>query len=320
MPPTNRQTIQGSQRAEQMRQLEQLQRQQQQQEQQQRIQVLQRQLQQLQQQQSPQQQQQNQPPPPPQIIFARGHPPDNSRGEGNRVIVIIPEELYKRFIRLVYLWALFFILIYCTTCLVISTLQINLRAEVPVPFYVWLLLGFVLMIILQCCPKTQRIYPLNWILVILIVLTITLTSAYAMDLYHWKVLLTGMAISFVLVALFHVLGALCPQTWLPGGLLTGCLMLFMIVAIMVFLFLMIFMRDPVYCLVFFVLLLAITLLGMPYHAQFIHGRLQAIPLFTMGTCALSVFIDFIICALCISIFFLYYIYATTGVWFRMWLS
>ncbi|XP_030240708.1 uncharacterized protein LOC115562775 [Drosophila navojoa] len=291
MPPTNRQTLQSSNRAEQMRQLEQLQRQQREQEQQQR--------------------------PPPQIVFARGNPPDNLRGDGNRVVVVIPETLYQRFIRLVYLWALLFIIICCTTWLVISGLRINLRDKVPVPFYVWFILAMIALMVLQCCPKTQRIYPLNWILVFLVVLTVTLGGAYSMDLFGWKILLTGMAISFVLVALFHVMGAVCPQAWLPGGLLTGCVTLLLVVAMMVFFFLMIFMRDPVYCLVFFVLLLAMTLLAMPYHAQFIHGRLQAIPLFTMGTCALSVFIDFITCALCISIFYLYYIYTKTGEWFSV---
>ncbi|XP_030561553.1 uncharacterized protein LOC115763220 [Drosophila novamexicana] len=224
-------SYQSAQQPDQMQQLRELQRQQQQQEQ--------RRMQQYVQQQQQQQQQE------PQIVFSRG---GRALGEQdqNRIVVVIPEELFVAFVRKVYLIATVFILITCAVWLTISILEVDFIEATKVPSFVWFILTFVTFIIFHWCPRVRYIFPVNWILVVCIVAFLTLGGCCYMSLYDPLILLCGMVIALAVIVILHVCGAMCPLTVLPGGLLTGCLMIIIMIVLLVFAFLMFFLRDPVY--------------------------------------------------------------------------
>ncbi|XP_032293700.1 protein lifeguard 1-like [Drosophila virilis] len=289
-------SYQSAQQSDQMQQLRELQRQQQQQEQ--------RRMQQYMQQQQQQQQE-------PQIVFSRGGRPLGEQDQ-NRIVVVIPEEVFHTFVRKVYLISTVFVLITCAAWLTISILDFDFIEETKVPIYVWFILTFVTFIIFHWCPRVRYIFPLNWILVVCIVAFLTLGGCCFMRLYNPLILVCGMVITLTVIVILHVCGAMCPLVILPGGLLTGCLMILIMIVLLVFAFLMFFLRDPVYGFVFFVLLFCLLVLVIPFHAQYIHGRLQIVPLFDLPSCAVSVFIDFVTVFICISYFYYYHLYLKTG--------
>ncbi|XP_064546967.1 uncharacterized protein LOC135434342 [Drosophila montana] len=256
-------------------------------------------------------QQQQQQPQEPQIVFARGARPPGEQDQ-NRIVVIIPDEVFQAFVRKVYVIATMLILITCATWLTIAFLKFNVVNETKVPFYVWFILTVVTVIIFNWCPRVRYIFPLNWIMVVCIAIFLILGGSCFMYAFDPLNFLCGIAIALAVIVVLHICGALCPLTVLPGGLLTGCLLILIMIVLLVFLFLMFFLSDPVYGLVFYSLLFCLLVIVIPFHAQYIHGRLQIVPLFDMASCVLTVFLDFVMVLLCISYFYFYHIYLGTG--------
>ncbi|EDV99469.1 GH13867 [Drosophila grimshawi] len=224
----------------------------------------------------------------------------------NVVVITVDDDEMKLFIRKVYLYAISFILTTSCIWLIISITEYNFNRDVPVPFFVWLMLAFSFMVILQCCPNTRYIFPINWTLAIGIIVFITLAGACIMHVYSPLTVAIVLTAAGLVVILLHLFGALCPRKALPSSLITGCLMLVLLVALIVFMVLMLFIESPVYALVFFILLFCVICLSIPYHAQFINGRLQIVPLLDMLWCALTIYIDFFMLFYCIAFFYIFY--------------
>ncbi|XP_043865025.1 uncharacterized protein LOC122757296 [Drosophila mojavensis] len=250
----------------------------------------------------------------PEIVFVRGEIPAYLRGDNTKIVVVIPDELYRRFIRNVYLSACFYILICGSTWLIISILGINLRAKVPVPFYVWFIIAVFQFDMMMCYPKMQHIFPLNWILDFLYVFLLTLGGAYGMDLLSWKLLLIFQGGALVLIALLHLIGIHCPPTQGIFERLMSCLASIFLFASQILFFVLLFYSPPFLCLIFFVLLLTSQIILTPYNVQLIHGRLREITFFRTSYSALLICMEFTVCILSFGAFYLFYIYMETGVW------
>ncbi|XP_062142763.1 uncharacterized protein LOC133850642 [Drosophila sulfurigaster albostrigata] len=257
-------------------------------------------------QQQPQDQQQQQQRQRPQTVVFMTRRPEQ-RPESDQVVVYVIDELtLQMFIRKVYLIAIIFILSTSVTWLSIAASGFEFYPTIPVPFFVWLLPILPLILILDCVPKIRYTFPWNWAITILIVILITFAGACFMDQIEFLMVLLGVAISIVIVAAFYVCGALCPQSFVPGMLCTAVMSCLFLITLFSIGIVLIFVKSPVLYLVFGILLLCMTVVIMPFHAQYIHGRLQVVPLFDVLHCSMTIYFHFIVTfsALCIFEFYM----------------
>ncbi|KAL7731704.1 hypothetical protein ACLKA6_015071 [Drosophila palustris] len=247
-----------------------------------------------------QQQQQQQQQSPRRVLFMTRKPdasPEQEQEQAQRqrqepIIVIIDDATLKKFVRCVYIIALIFILVTSITWLAFSWTEFNFYGAVPVPYYVWILVAFLLLMILNCVPKTRYIFPLNWGITIVIVILYIFAGACLFCQNDVLILLGILFGVLAIVAVFYAFGAKCPQKLLPGVLCTAVLSCLLIVLLLVFIIVMIFLKNAIIGLVSAITLLCLIILMMLFHAQYIHGRLQIVPLFDMLHCSLFIYLHF----------------------------
>jgi len=254
-------------------------------------------------QQQPQQQQQQQA--PQRILYMTRRPEQRPEPEPERIVVIIDDATLKLFVRRVYLYAVIFILVTSVTLLLVAWTNFLFEEAVPVPYFVWILLSFLLLMIMNCVPQTRYIFPINWIMTISIVILLIFAGACFVKLFAALVLFATLVVSIAIVGMSYACGAMCPQKLLPGVLCTACLSCILIINMFVFLILIIFLRSPIIGLVFASTLFCLLLVMMPFHAQYIHGRLEIVPLLDVLHCALSIHIYFVLTFYAINYFYFY---------------
>lgn len=261
--------------------------------------------QQPQQQQQRQQQQQQQP--PQRAVFMTRIPEQRPEPEQQApVVVIVDEETLRLFVRNVYLYGAIFILATSIIWLVVSGTKFAFYPAIPVPAFVWIILAIALLMITNCIPQARQCFPINWVMTILIVILITLAGSCVMDLYPVLIVLAGLTLSFAIVGVFYALGALCPQQLLPGILCTACMSCVFVLTLFTLFILNIVLDNPVICLVFGIILFCFIILMLPFHAQYIHGRFEIVPLLDMLHCSLSIFIHFTMMFYALGLFYIYH--------------
>ncbi|KAH8273775.1 hypothetical protein KR044_000217, partial [Drosophila immigrans] len=236
-----------------------------------------------------QQQQQQQP----RVVFMT-RAPEERPDPGQILVVVIDETTLQLFIRKVYFIAVIFVLATSVTWLGISGTECHVYAAIPVPFLVWLLPVLVIMLLMDCIPKIRYTFPWNWMLTIIIVILVTIAGAYVMGSVKVLVLLLGLAIAAGIVAVFYVYGAMCPLSLLLGFVATSVLSCLLTITALVIAIVLLFVDNLILFLVFGILLLCMTVVVMPLHAQFIHGRLQIVPLLDSLHCARGIYFHFIV--------------------------
>ncbi|XP_034480689.1 uncharacterized protein LOC117786500 [Drosophila innubila] len=94
-------------------------------------------------------------------------PPEPERErEREQVVVIVDAATLRIFIQHVYMYSVIFILVTSIILLVMSATKCSIYPAVPVPYFVWILLAFTLLMILNCFPQARHIVVLNWIMTI----------------------------------------------------------------------------------------------------------------------------------------------------------
>ncbi|XP_034473519.1 uncharacterized protein LOC117780933 [Drosophila innubila] len=257
-------------------------------------------------QQQPQQQQQQQT--PQRILYLTRRPEQRPEPEQERIVVIIDDATLKLFVRRVYLYAVIFILVTSMTWLLVAWTNFAFDKAVPVPYFVWILLSFLLLMIMNCVPQTRYIFPINWVMTISIVILLILAGACLVQIFPVLILFASLVVSVAIVGILYACGAMCPQKLLPGVLCTACLSCILIINMFVFLILIIFLRNPIIGLVFAISLFCLLTVMMPFHAQYIHGRLEIVPLLDVLHCALSIHIYFVLTLFAINYLYFYLTY------------
>ncbi|KAM8714682.1 hypothetical protein ACLKA7_001093 [Drosophila subpalustris] len=244
------------------------------------------------QQQPQQQQQQQQQQQPQRVLFVTRRP--EPRPEQEPIIVVIDDATLKAFVRCVYIVALIFILVTSITWLAISWTEFDFYGAVPVPYFAWILLAFLLLMIMNCVPQARHIFPINWGITIIIVILFIFAGACLVGLMPVLIVLAALVGSIATVAIFYACGALCPQKLLPGVLCTACLSCILVITLFILIVLIIFIRNAIIGLVFAISLFCLVVLMMPFHAQYIHGRLEIVPMFEMLHSSLTIYIHFVL--------------------------
>ncbi|XP_068149886.1 uncharacterized protein [Drosophila tropicalis] len=234
-------------------------------------------------------------------------------GEGGRnpqdveqqeeVIILITPETMRLFIRNVYFVAIVFVMLSAITWIVASGTQFSVTQAWTVPAYVWIICAFVCMSILCCCPMTRFIFPINWIITVLLVIFITIYGMYLQESVPFSALLVSLAIAFVLMILLHVCGAFCPQILLPNLICTGCTVLLGFVVLFVLGIIYLVNKRLDILLGFCVLLFIMVIVLVPFHAQLIHGRFEFVPIHDALGCAENFYVHFVLLLYCLCYFY-----------------
>lgn len=227
-----------------------------------------------------------------QIWFMVLRPEQRPEPEHEPAVVVIDEAKLRIFVLSVYISGAIFILATSITWLVISGTKFAFYPAVPVPYFVWIILAFLLLMTVNCIPQIRYWFPFNWMMTVIIVMLIAFAGACLMDLFPVLIVLTGLALSFAIVGMFYAMGALCPQKVLPGILCTACMSSIFVITLLVLCILICFLRNRFIGLALGIVLFCFVIIMMPFHARYIHGRLDIVPLFDMLHCVLSMYIHF----------------------------
>jgi len=225
--------------------------------------------------------------------------------ERAQVVIIVDAETLRIFIQNVYMYSIIFILVTSMTLLVMSAIKCSIYPEVPVPYFVWILLAFTLQMIMNCFPQARHIVGLNWVLTIWVQILVILAGACVMHLFPSLRVLASIVGSLAIVGIFYAYGAMCPQKLLPGYLFVYFVSFVFGVTVFVCVVLITF-GYHIFNLVFAISLFCCSLLVMPFHAQYIHGRLEFVVLRDMLHSALTIYMYFVAIVFAIQYFNYYH--------------
>ncbi|XP_022233397.2 uncharacterized protein LOC111081599 isoform X2 [Drosophila obscura] len=138
------------------------------------------------------------------------------------------------------------------------------------------------------------------------VICMTLFGCHFLFLLNVETFLVAVLIASVLLVVLHLCGAYCPQVVLPNSLCTACVLLLCILTLIVHGILLLVLNDPIYGLVFCIVLFVLVLLMIPFNSQYINGRLKFPPIGEALVCSLSIYIHFIIMVISMCAFSYYY--------------
>ncbi|XP_034668763.1 uncharacterized protein LOC117901906 [Drosophila subobscura] len=232
-----------------------------------------------------------------------------ARREGlpdDEIVVIIDKSVLKVFRRNVYCLAVAFCLVTVTPWTIIEAVDYKFTSLWNIPFYIWLFMAFFCQAMLACFPQTRYTPPCNWILVLLVVLLLTMFGSYFLYLISIETFLVALLTASVVLAVLHVCGAYCPQVVLPNTVCTGCVLLVCLITLLVDGLLLLMMVDPIYRLVFCIVIFTLVLMMIPFNSQYINGRLKFTPIADTLVCALAIYTHFIIMLLCLCAFKYYF--------------
>ncbi|KAH8377902.1 hypothetical protein KR093_007760, partial [Drosophila rubida] len=242
--------------------------------------------------------QQQQPRPGQRVLFMTRRPDQRLPEEEQITIVVVDEDTLRLFIRKVYLVAMIFILATSVTWLAISGAEFPFYPTIPVRYFFWLVPILPLLILFSCFPQIRYIFPWNWLITVLIVILFTFAGACIMDQFHVLNVFIGLGCIIMVLAIFYACGAFCPVAALPGLIAMSCMTCLLFIALIVLMIVLIFIRHPALGLSLGILFMVLTVTMILFHSQYIHGRLQIVPLFDGLYCSLLIYIHFT--ALCIA--------------------
>ncbi|KAH8266425.1 hypothetical protein KR026_008160 [Drosophila bipectinata] len=221
-----------------------------------------------------------------------------------RVVTSTVDEM-TQFIRGIYYRAVPFICVTVTVWLLLSALGIELYSHLLVPFYVPLILAFLTLMVLHCIPQTAMCFPCNWILACFVVVMVTLGGAQtATGLGTLTLFLAVLGVT-ALVLILNFSGAMCPQEFLPGGVISTLLMIVLLIALVAVGIAQLCTGSQKVLDAFVSILFVMLIIAIPIQAQFNHGRLDAIevvPEQHLIVCALTVYLHSVMFFSCVCYF------------------
>ncbi|KAH8418858.1 hypothetical protein KR222_005433, partial [Zaprionus bogoriensis] len=206
------------------------------------------------------------------------------------------------FVRKVYIFATIFILIECVTWITVSVLDFNMMDAILIPFLVWIIGAFSLLIIMNCLPQTRFCFPCNWIMAVVIMTCLIMAGAYIFYNVDFLLVLAGLGATAAIIILVYAVGAFAPQVMLPGILCTGLLSCVLSIVLFSMAICLMFIKNVILLLCFGIALFCLTALMMLFNAQYIHARYEILPIFDMVHCFLEIFIHFTLIFMCLWIF------------------
>lgn len=219
--------------------------------------------------------------------------------------VAIEVDEMTQFIRGIYYRAVPFICVTVFVWICLAAMGIELYHKLLIPFYVPLICAFLTMVVLHCIPQTAMCSPCNWILACFVVAMTTLGGAQtATGLGTLSLVLAVIGVTLILLIL-NFSGAMCPQEFLPGGVFSTLLMIFLLIALIAVGIAQLCTGNQKILDAFVSILFIMVIIAIPIQAQFNHGRLDAIELMPrehLIVCALTVYLHAVIFFSCICYF------------------
>ncbi|KAH8314127.1 hypothetical protein KR067_013335, partial [Drosophila pandora] len=231
---------------------------------------------------------------------------DNIYHQDNvRPMSIAAVDEMTQFIRGIYYRAVPFICVTVFVWILLAAIGIELYHYLLVPFYVLLIFAFLTMVVLHCIPQTAICTPCNWILACFVVAMTTLGGAQsATGLGTLPLVLAVFGVTLI-VLILNFSGAMCPQDFLPGGVFSTLLMIFLLIALIAVGIVQLCTGNQMVLDAFISILFIMVIIAIPIQAQFNHGRLDAIELVPeqhLVVCALTVYLHTVMFFSCICYF------------------
>ncbi|XP_030374275.1 uncharacterized protein LOC115623870 [Scaptodrosophila lebanonensis] len=193
----------------------------------------------------------------------------------------------------IYTVGLILVAISLAQLIVLKVLDVDLQKYVPVPGFVWMMVALICMTIM-ICTDLFSVYPINWLLAILIVEVVTFGVAVGRwTLVTMEVAFMVVGITLFITILLHLLGAFCPLYMLPGTIAMFILIAAFIIVFLALQALMYFSHDQSYRIYIDVTLVVWIVSVTVYSATIIHERR-----------AESITDDFLMSAMFITVFYM----------------
>lgn len=262
------------------------------------------------QQQPQQRQQQQQQESPQRVLYTTRRPDERSEPPQDYTVVMVDDKQLGSFVRSVYLYAIVLILISSIAWLIITGTKFDFPKATPIPFYVWLILNFAVVMILSVVRKARFCFPLNWVMLICLMATTIICGTFLMEMCSISdvlVVLSGLAISFVITAMIYAIGAMGPQKLVLGLNLYLVLFCAVFIPLAILLIVFLILRNYVVGLVLGIFILCFFTLQMLFQAQSIHGRQEYVPLNDVLLSAILIFGDFNGLPIALGLFYVFHI-------------
>lgn len=173
--------------------------------------------------------------------------------------------------------------------LIVSLFSVEVSQMLPVPAFLWLIMAFAILTLLNCTPRLRYKAPYNWLLAIVIVECVTLfTLHFHFLVYSYVMILCGLfAVVCVIVCTYW--GAKGPKRYMPNaatatvivGTALVCMFLFLVIAILI---------KRVFILGFIFVLFILVAMVATVQSEFIHARMNYFPMGDEVGCAVTIFL------------------------------
>ncbi|XP_030377789.1 uncharacterized protein LOC115626551 [Scaptodrosophila lebanonensis] len=209
-----------------------------------------------------------------------------NRTEENRQIAL----LHKAFVAKVYSLTLGLLAVTLVQCLVFRWIRI----KQPLPIFIWVVFILVALSMLNCFPRTRYTFPVNWLLLFVIIECATMAMMYFIQNMSTMEFGLLLLVTTVLMAFLHICGVFAPRPYVPEETCSICTSFLMLVVGAVLFVIVLLTDHPNFLLLFFLPIIIMTIILVPYHAEAMHGRWQILPFRSALIYSLEMHLDFIV--------------------------
>ncbi|KAH8283564.1 hypothetical protein KR018_006570, partial [Drosophila ironensis] len=183
-------------------------------------------------------------------------------------------------------------------------MDLRLANYLPFSTYVPLILVFLILVVLHCCPITMCSHC-DWILIGLALVFTIIGGAGCVDGMSVIVLILAIICTAAVVLLLNFMGAICPSEILPGGVCSTTCMIFLMVALIIVGITQLITGSETLLCAFMSILMVMLVIAIPIQAQFHSGRLEnaeVVPSDHLPVCAVTVYLHSIMFFGCLCYF------------------
>ncbi|XP_001355807.2 uncharacterized protein [Drosophila pseudoobscura] len=150
----------------------------------------------------------------------------------------------------------------------------DIYLHIPFPFFILVIIVFLVMMLLHCVPMIAHVTLCNWMWALVVWLCTTVAVCCVLHFFSILTLLLLLALSLVLVLVLNFSGAMCPVEYLPGGVVSSGFMMAMTVALIILGTVQLCTGSIEVLDAFVSILFIMLIVAIPIQAQFCHGRIE----------------------------------------------
>lgn len=173
--------------------------------------------------------------------------------------------------------------------LVVTLIGAKVSKILPVPAFLWLIIAFAVLTLLNCTPRLRYKAPYNWLLAIVIVECVSLFTLHFNFLVFSYVMIGCGVLAVLCVICFTYWGAKGPKRYMPNATSAAVIAGTAFVAMFLFLVLAVFKSNLFLLGFIFVLFILVAMVAI-VQSEFIHARMNYFPLGDEVGCAVIIFL------------------------------